>query len=74
MKLYTRTVCPKCLWIKSEAQRVGAEVEIINIDHEEEARRRLMDAGIRSVPVMETDGRFLVDPLEMVRQLERCLV
>lgn len=71
MKLYTRTVCPKCLWIKSEAMRAGVEVEIVNIDHDEEARERLIAAGIMSVPAMESDGAFLVSPEEMVRQWER---
>lgn len=72
MKLYTRTVCPKCLWIKSELQRASLEAEIVNIDHDEEARERLAAAGIMSVPAMEIDGTMLVDPDEMVRQLELC--
>lgn len=71
MKLYTKTVCPKCLWIKSEWQRSGMEAAIVNIDHDEEARERLVAAGVRSVPALEADGVFIVDPQEMLKQLER---
>lgn len=71
MKLYTKTVCPRCLWIKSEAQRSGAEVEILNIDHDPAARERLLNAGIRSVPVLEADGHFIVEAEEMVARLGR---
>lgn len=70
MKLYTKTVCPKCMWIKSEIARSGLAVEIINIDHDEASRERLMEAGVLSVPVMEAGGEFIVDPTEMVKQLE----
>ncbi|RKN86205.1 glutaredoxin family protein [Paenibacillus ginsengarvi] len=74
MKLYTKTVCPKCLWIKSELQRSGLEVEIINIDHNEEARNMLVEAGVMSVPVLEKDGAFIFDTNEMVKQLEQLSV
>jgi glutaredoxin 3 len=70
MKLYTKTVCPKCLWIKSEIQRSAMEADIVNIDRDEEARERLIEAGILSVPVLEVNGRWIVDPEEMLRQLE----
>ena len=69
MKLYTKTVCPRCLWIKSEAQRSGKEVEIINIDHDEAARERLLSAGIMTVPVLETDGRFWINPEDILGKL-----
>jgi len=45
MKLYTKTICPKCLWVKSELQRVGIEAEIVNIDHDEKAKQTIIDAG-----------------------------
>jgi glutaredoxin len=71
MKLYTRTVCPKCMWIKSEMQRSGMEATIVNVDHDEEARERLAAAGVMSVPVMEEHGLFILDTDEMVRRLEQ---
>lgn len=69
MKLYTKTVCPRCLWIKSEAQRSGKEVEIVNIDHDEAARERLLRAGIMTVPVLEAGGEFWIDTADMMEKL-----
>jgi glutaredoxin len=69
MKLYTRTVCPRCLWIKSEAARSGRAIEIVNIDHDEAARERLVAAGIRTVPALEADGAFWTDPDAMLAKL-----
>jgi glutaredoxin 3 len=46
------------------------EADIVNIDRDEEARERLIEAGILSVPVLEVNGRWIVDPEEMLRQLE----
>jgi len=69
MKLYTRTVCPKCIWIKSEARRSGKEVEIVNIDHDEAARERLISAGIKTVPALEADGEFWTSTEEMLERL-----
>jgi glutaredoxin len=70
MKLYTKTVCPKCIWIKSELQRSPFPVDIVNIDHDEQAREHLIGSGLMSVPVLEVDGKFIVSPEEMMRQLE----
>lgn len=71
MKLYTKTVCPRCIWIKSELERSNYEVEIINIDHNEDARERLAEAGVMSVPVLEVDGSFVFDTTEMMKVVER---
>ena len=70
MKLYTKTVCPRCMWIKSELQLSGIEADIINIDHDEEARKRLVYAGVRSVPVLEVDGEFILNPEDIIKQME----
>lgn len=70
MKLYTKTVCPRCMWIKSEIERSDIEVEIINLDHNEEARNKLAEAGVMSVPVMEANGSYIFDTNEMIKQLE----
>jgi len=71
MKLYTRTVCPRCLWIKSELARAGIEAEVVNIERDEEARERLLEAGIKSVPALEIEGRLLADPAEMMEAVEQ---
>ncbi len=71
MKLYTRTICPKCMWIKSEIARSDLAIEIVNIDLDEDARERLTEAGVTSVPALEAENAYIVDPNEMMKQLER---
>ncbi|WP_405098105.1 glutaredoxin family protein [Oceanobacillus sp. FSL H7-0719] len=70
MKLYTKTVCPKCLWVKSELQQNGIEAEIINIDHNEEAKQKIVDGGFLSVPVLEMNGEFIGDVKEIISRIE----
>ncbi|KGR80282.1 glutaredoxin family protein [Ureibacillus manganicus] len=70
MKLYTKTVCPKCMWVKSELQRAGLEVEMINIDHNEEAKQKVLNNGFLSVPVLEFEGKLLGDVKEIISKIE----
>lgn len=70
MKLYTKTICPKCMWVKSELQRAGLEVEVVNIDHDEQAKTKIIDAGFLTVPVFEYDGELLGDVQEIVSKIE----
>lgn len=70
MKLYTKTICPKCLWVKSELQRAGLEAEIVNIDHNEQAKQTIIEAGFLSVPVLEYKETFIGDVKEIVSQIE----
>ena len=70
MKLYTKTICPKCMWVKAELQNAGIEVEMINIDHNEEAKQKILSEGFLSVPVLEVDGEFLGDVKEIVSKIE----
>ncbi|MCD8502517.1 MAG: glutaredoxin [Bacillaceae bacterium] len=70
MKLYTKTICPKCLWVKSELQRAGLEADIINIDQDEQARQTIIDAGFLSVPIIEFEGKLIGDVKEIVSKIE----
>jgi len=70
MKLYTKTICPKCLLVKSELQRAGLEVDIINIDQDEQARQKIIEAGFLSVPVLEFEGKLMGDVKEVMSQIE----
>jgi len=69
MKLYTKTVCPKCLWVKSELQRSGKQADIVNLDHDEAARKRLMEAGLLGLPVLEVEGEFVTGPEEILKRV-----
>lgn len=70
MKLYTKTICPKCLWVKSELQNAGLEADIINIDHDEQAKQKIIEAGFLSVPVLEVEGKLIGDVKEVISQIE----
>ena len=59
MKLYTKTVCPKCLWVKSELVQAGLSADIVNLDENQEAMKKITDAGFSSVPILEVGGEFI---------------
>ena len=67
MKLYTRTVCPKCVLIKSELNVAGLEgqYEMINIDHDDQAKEKIVSAGFMSVPILEVGDKLIHDFAEM---------
>lgn len=70
MKLYTKTICPKCLWVKAEIERAGLQAEIINIDKDADALALLQQKGYMSVPVLEVDGSWYHDQKEMVQAVQ----
>lgn len=70
MKLYTKTICPKCLWVKLELERRGIEAEIINIEKDDKAKEKILDEGFLSVPVMELNGNLIGDTKQMMEQIE----
>jgi glutaredoxin len=67
MKLYTKTVCPKCMLIKSELNVAGLEgqFETINIDQDNSAKEKIVNAGFMSVPILEVGGKLIHDFAEM---------
>ena len=71
MKLYTKTICPKCLLVKSELSQVGLEAELINIDHDEQAMLIITAAGFSSVPILEINGEFIGDVPTILNTIEQ---
>lgn len=59
MKLYTKTVCPKCMFVKNQLDQKNVEYEVVNIDTETKAADVLRDSNIMAVPVLELDGKLL---------------
>ena len=58
--LYTRTVCPKCMGVKSLLKDNKLEFKTINVDdpsNEKEAEK-LREMGFMAAPIMEHDGKF----------------
>ena len=71
MKLYTKTVCPKCLWVKSELSQVGIEAELINIDQDEQAMIKITEAGFSSVPILEVNDELIGDVATILSRIEQ---
>lgn len=61
MKLYTRTVCPKCMLIKTMLDSAKVEYEVTNIDFDLEAEAELKKEGIMGLPVALVDGKYYAD-------------
>ncbi|WP_042476108.1 glutaredoxin family protein [Bacillus ndiopicus] len=63
MILYTKTVCPKCMFVKSELNEAGLEgrYETVNIDLNAEAKEKIVNAGFLTVPILEIDGQLIHD-------------
>ena len=61
MKLYTKTVCPKCIGVKAVIAEEKVSVEMINIDHDEAAKQKLIDQNILTVPLLEVNGQLISD-------------
>lgn len=71
MKLYTKTICPKCLWVKSELQAANLNVETINIDHDDSGKEAVINAGFMTVPVLEVNGEWFADTASIIVQIEK---
>ena len=70
LKLYTKTICPKCLWVKSELSESKLPVEIINLDHSEEAMKYVQGAGFSSVPLLESNGEWFAQVPDIIAHIE----
>lgn len=65
LKLYTKTVCPKCILVKSVLVAAGIEYEEINIDTNDEVRQFLIDKGIMAAPVLFYNDKYLTSVPEI---------
>lgn len=70
LKLYTKTICPKCLWVKSELTRTNLPVEIINLDHSAEALQYVQEAGFSAVPLLESKGKWFAQVPDIINHIE----
>jgi glutaredoxin len=62
LKLYTKTVCPKCVVAKAMLNGNDIEFEAINVDQDEEAKNKLKDLGFMSVPIAELNDKYYTLP------------
>lgn len=68
LKVYSKTVCPKCMALKRDLHREGIEFEDINIEHDEKAMKKIVEAGLSSLPTVELADETLVSGYEQVLQ------
>ncbi len=70
MKLFTKTVCPKCMLVKTMMEAKGVEYEVANIDNDEIAKQEIVDKGFMAVPILLHDGQYYTDVKEITRIVE----
>lgn len=58
--LYSKTVCGTCLFVKNQLGLKGITYVEKNMDTDDVAKQKILDAGIMSAPVLEVDGELLV--------------
>ncbi len=58
IKLYSKTVCPKCMLVKSLFNNNEIEYETINIENDTEAKQKILDEGFMAVPIVEYNDKF----------------
>lgn len=62
LKLYTKTVCPKCVVAKAMLNGNNIQFEAINVEQDEEARFKLKELGFLSVPIAELNDKYYTLP------------
>jgi glutaredoxin len=62
LKLYTKTVCPKCVVAKAMLNGNEIEFESINVEQDKEANQKLKELGFMAVPIAEYKDKFYILP------------
>lgn len=59
-----------------ELNRAGFEgkYEVINIDYDDNAKDRLIEAGFTTVPILEVNGELIQDVSEMTEAISKVVV
>lgn len=67
MKIYTKTVCPKCMLVKTTLDSANITYETVNLDENEEAKKYIIEKGFMAVPIMEHNGGLIADVPKMLQ-------
>jgi glutaredoxin len=59
--VYSKTTCPYCDAAKKFLEQHQLRFEVINIDHDTEARDFIVNQGLRTVPQIFYRGKILVE-------------
>lgn len=68
--VYSKTVCPKCMFVESSLGRKNILYTKVNLDHDEVARDRLVSLGLMSLPVIEVNGEIISSHGEIMEYIE----
>ncbi len=60
LTVYSKTVCPFCVYAKNYLKKNNIDFEEINIEHDEKAREFITSQGHRTVPQIYLDGELFV--------------
>ena len=61
MILYTRTVCPKCMLVKTLLDGAEVPYATVNLDFDEKAESELKEKGFMGLPIALDDGEYYAD-------------
>lgn len=73
IKVYTKTVCPKCIVVKAMLEDSGLQYEVINLEENVDAREKVFNMGFQGVPIVEYKDNFLTDNgqiLQLINELK----
>ena len=68
--VYGKTVCPKCMFVESALGRKNILFKKVNLDNNEEAKQKLIDLGLMSLPVIEVNGEIISNHGEIMEYIE----
>lgn len=57
--VYSNTGCAKCMMLKKWLDMKKIDYDELNISENEDARKHLIDAGLRQLPQVEIDNNFI---------------
>ena len=59
--IYTRTVCPKCMLVKTLLDGAEVPYDTVNLDFDKEAEVELTEKGFMGLPIALCDGEYYPD-------------
>ena len=74
IKLYQFETCPFCAKVRAKLEELGFKHEKINVsrDRESKERKELSEkSGVKTVPVIEIDGKFKGESDVIIEKLEK---
>lgn len=71
MILYTKTVCPKCMLVKSFLAEANVQYKTVNTDENPDARELLIDLGYMAAPILLNEGNYFATVPAIQQEINR---